>query len=159
MTGKVDIVSSNSKMYKDKWPIGNYSVKEILFAGDLTPFKNLFGYRKIYNSFKSFELSEQKELLESLHLLDNERIFNNYSLNRDRKWNTLGFGTSITATIAYGILNNKKIISIPANQKISLVYKNSYWISVWDYLISKGYTIIVAAKDSDWVNEYKYDCN
>jgi hypothetical protein len=143
-----------SETYRDKiWPMGHFHPNEIIFVDDIKPFKVFaYWYKSVYKTLRKYPESERDFYLKLFGLIDEERV----NTQKWRKWNQLSFGVCWRATFAVGLLEGKRVLSLPNFDDAINYWKMPIVQDIWQYLLTQGYIILVSAEKSSWLRESQY---
>lgn len=145
-----ELVGKNEAYKSQIWPMGRFDLNEIVFIGDTNPFKIfVFWYQPVLKTLQKYPENERNFYLTLLGLSDDERVMR----QPWRSWNQLGFGVCWRATLAVGLLEKKRIISLP-----NFDFATKYWAlplsqDIWQYLQEQGYIVLVPSDTSSWLVE------
>jgi hypothetical protein len=153
MNGYFKLIGENEKFEDSIWPIGIYKKPEIIMVGNIKPFRIIWHYyRRISVTFNKYPEKERDFYFQLLSLTDDERI----TSQPLRTWRQLSFGVCWRATLAAGLLEKKRIISIP-----NYGFAKRYWElnvvqNVWNYLLEQGHIILVSIENAAWIKLNSY---
>jgi hypothetical protein len=148
MNGYFKIIEENEKYEESIWPIGIYKKPEIILVGSIKPFKIFWRYyQRISDTFNKYPIDERNYYFHLLGLTDDERV----TTQPLRTWRQLSFGVCWRATLAAGLLEKKRIISIPNYGFAQQYWKLDIVQNVWNYLLEEGYIILVSVENAIWI--------
>ena len=146
LIGKND---KNIDMGDLNYPLSSFDKKQTLFIGDVLPYKSYFGkYSTPDKTCKKVNTGKYdiEEVKEWLGLESEDRMY--------RGWECLSLGVRWRATVAVGILSEKKYYSLPILKDSS----TQYWVigaelGLWDKLKELDYKILVSEEDCEWLTK------
>jgi hypothetical protein len=101
-----------SELKNNIYPIESNNTNEICFLGDISPYKNFFGFKTFKQTANQLDGKINHEALEKLTLIDDTRLFENEYYS-NRKWNHTSLPTRMKITAYFAILKGIKVFSYP----------------------------------------------
>jgi hypothetical protein len=151
--GYFQLVSEVEAHRDGVWPMGSFDPRRIVFVDDIRPFRIIAKrYRAIRRTFNRYSANERDAVFSTLGLVDEERVTTQYK----RRWNQLGFGVRWRATLASGLLQGKRVISLP-NYDFAIRYWTMPVVQdIWRHLLEQGCVVLVSRAQSLWLEGKPY---